>query len=530
MKHKYRGFTVVELIVVIVLLVMLATITIFAIGSWRTRVAESEAKNDAIQVASAMKNAKTWANGYPIFTEGTVFDGANATKAVYVPGQGVLVTYQSGDANNYCIEVRSKIISNVYYYIDTSTGGTSPQKGTCAGGLNSIPVPTDPGQTLFVFDTRLSGCVGTVQLPIASPASAAGSTINWGDGTTGSLTSTYPSHTYTKAGRYVVSYDGALASISGSSVAAGNRGCLTAIQQWSNTISPTSIDFRYSTNLSYVAEPPHTVTSMAYMFYGAPTFNQDISGWDVSNVITMGYMFNNATAFNQPIGSWNTANVTSMTYMFAGATAFNQPIGSWNTSKVSSMFAMFTNADAFNQPIGTWNTGNVLDMTAMFQGADVFNQPIGTWNTSKVTSMATLFNGATNFNQNISGWNVAAVTSMHMMFAGATAFNQPIGTWNTSNVTSMAYMFQTAYAFNQPIGTWNTSKVTNMTYMFYYATQFNQPISSWDTSKVTNMAYMFAFSSLFNQNISGWNVAAVTNHTSFRTNSALTAINAPPGW
>ena len=513
MKHKYHGFTVVELIVVIVLLVMLTTITVFAIGSWRSRVADSEAKNDAIQVASAMKNAKTWANGYPVFTEGMVFDGANATKAVYTPGQGVLVTYQSGDANNYCIEVQSKIISSVYYFIDTSSGSNTPQKGTCAGGVNGVPVPTDPGQTLFVFDTRLSGCADTVQLPITSPTSAAGSTINWGDGTIGPLTTTLQSHTYTKAGRYVVSYNGPLTTISGSGIAAANRGCLTGVQQWSNTISPTSVGFQYAANLTSVAEPPHTVTSMASMFNGATIFNQDISGWDVSNVTNMSYMFSEAPAFNQPIGNWNVSNVTNMSYMFAPVSTygqtFNQPIGNWNVSKVTNMNSMFlanpTRPQPFNQPLAGWDTSRVTNMAYMFKGAIAFNQQIGSWDTSRVTNMSQMFNGAT-------------------------AFNQPIGTWNTGAVTNMSQMFQNATAFNQPIGTWSTGAVTNMLNMFYNATAFNQPIGTWNTGAVTNMSFMFYGASNFNQNVSGWNVTAVTNHTSFRTSSALTAINSPPGW
>jgi len=52
------------------------------------------------------------------------------------------------------------------------------------------------------------------------------------------------------------------------------------------------------------------VTNMDSMFFGATTFNENISGWDVSNVTTMESMFGNAHAFNQPIGDWNVSNVT----------------------------------------------------------------------------------------------------------------------------------------------------------------------------------------------------------------------------
>ena len=44
------------------------------------------------------------------------------------------------------------------------------------------------------------------------------------------------------------------------------------------------------------------------MFEGTP-FNQDVSLWDVSNVINMRAMFN-MTPFNFDLSSWNVENVT----------------------------------------------------------------------------------------------------------------------------------------------------------------------------------------------------------------------------
>ncbi|AJK51385.1 BspA family leucine-rich repeat surface protein [Mycoplasma capricolum] len=75
-------------------------------------------------------------------------------------------------------------------------------------------------------------------------------------------------------------------------------------------------------------------TSLYWLFYGATSFNQDISTWNVSNVENMRYMFDGAYSFNQPIGNWNTSKVIDMGYMFDGATSFNQDLSKWNTSKV----------------------------------------------------------------------------------------------------------------------------------------------------------------------------------------------------
>ena len=46
------------------------------------------------------------------------------------------------------------------------------------------------------------------------------------------------------------------------------------------------------------------------MFHSAEKFNQDISGWDMSNVTDMGGMFYHTLAFNQDISGWDVSKVT----------------------------------------------------------------------------------------------------------------------------------------------------------------------------------------------------------------------------
>ena len=84
------------------------------------------------------------------------------------------------------------------------------------------------------------------------------------------------------------------------------------------------------------------------MFYAAESFNQDISGWDVSNV-----------------DDWY-----GMNSMFYGAESFNQDISQWDVSNVNNMYGMFYNARSFNQDLSNWDVSGSTNLNDMFEGTD----------------------------------------------------------------------------------------------------------------------------------------------------------------
>ena len=55
---------------------------------------------------------------------------------------------------------------------------------------------------------------------------------------------------------------------------------------------------------------------MRYMFYNALRFNQNISGWDVSNVTDMDCMFYRAYDFFQDLSSWRVKRYINVDDMF----------------------------------------------------------------------------------------------------------------------------------------------------------------------------------------------------------------------
>ncbi len=120
--HCHKGFTVVELLVVVVVIVGLATITIFAIGSWRTRTAKTEVTHALSSAASALKNHKNFNNGYPVGSPPTM-------PSSYDPAQGVTMTYISGTASTYCLRATSLSVTTVVLYLTQAI--TTPTATAC---------------------------------------------------------------------------------------------------------------------------------------------------------------------------------------------------------------------------------------------------------------------------------------------------------------------------------------------------------------------------------------------------------------
>lgn len=305
----------------------------------------------------------------------------------------------------------------------------------------------------------------------------------------------------------------------------------------------------------------HT-TTLAYLFEGERTFNQDIGTWDVSTITNFDHMFDGAWIFNESIENWDLSSATSVEYMFKDASAFDQNVNNWDFTNVTSVKGMFENATSFNNGISTelnlTNTSNVTDFSFMFAGASSFNtlctmdfssattfesmfenagsynQSCGWANTTGVTTTKAMFKGATSFNAAVSfdfssvsnadqmfmdAWsfnqdlliNTTSLVSAREMFRNATVFNANIDDWNVFMLQDATGMFQGTPEFNRDISRWTTDNLMYLSNMFAQTTSFNQDISGWNTFNFEDTSYMFRDAFAFNQDISGWIVDYVTN-------------------
>ena len=143
-------------------------------------------------------------------------------------------------------------------------------------------------------------------------------------------------------------------------------GIRTAVGEWFE--DPAAAKARYGPIASWDTSG---VTDMEELFSegwtsGESDFNEDISRWDVSNVVTMRCMFFGATSFNGDLSRWNVSNVVDMHLMFYHATSFNCDLSCWEVGQVGYMSSMFHDATSFTHQLGgAWAT-STADKREMF--------------------------------------------------------------------------------------------------------------------------------------------------------------------
>jgi len=137
------------------------------------------------------------------------------------------------------------------------------------------------------------------------------------------------------------------------------------------------------------------VTNMRSMFYNSKATSLDLSNFDTSKVTDMIYMFcfSKATEI-KGLENFNTSKVTNMSMMFSNSAATSLDLSSFDTSNVTNMSMMFSNSAATSLDLSNFDTSKVTDMYCMFQGSKATSLDLSSFDTSKVTSMDSMFSAS----------------------------------------------------------------------------------------------------------------------------------------
>jgi surface protein len=227
-----------------------------------------------------------------------------------------------------------------------------------AKGWTGVSDLTQPSLKLLL-DTSLGGNTVTFPNTIGNNR-----IIDWGDGTWERIGNTVePSHTYSSTGQYTCTIaTNSTMTFQGTAVTPAGVSQLIEVTDTAGLNDASSADsFGGSANLTFVSDAFLSFReNLESLLNGCTSFNQDVSGWNVSSVSNTSQMFRDATSFNQDIGGWDVSSVTNMISMFLNASSFDQNLGAWQfkNNANAGAFLLFTgisNANLANSIIG-WNS------------------------------------------------------------------------------------------------------------------------------------------------------------------------------
>ena len=305
-----------------------------------------------------------------------------------------------------------------------------------------------------------------------------------------------------------------------------------------------------------VSLPPH-ITNLDSMFRSCYLFNQDLSGWDVSNVTEMGGMFEATRRFNGDITGWDTRNVRGMTRMFKDATAFNRDLSQWCVQLILSKPSNFDfNSILTPAQLPVWGTcpsqagdgGPVVPVEPPRIPTpltiEINNQAYGDVQTFVVEvptyqTYVIKMNGDVIYANGVvaPGNGMSVDGEVRTLYFGAppNAISGFVveGELTSFEISTNAYTNQSTIFnvlnYSDTISRYGFSlkgslltvpqvlspAITSTYEMFSECKNFNQDISMWDVSNVTNMYGMFNGATTFNQDLSGWDVSSYVSEPEY---------------
>ena len=122
------GFTIIELIVVVAIIGILASVVIIGYGAWQKNTATSVLKSDLSQAATSLQSARNFSgptnSGYPTTLPSTFV----ASQGVQVSGGGRF------GGTSYCVAATSSKYSDLTYYV--SDKQATPAQGDCSTSVS----------------------------------------------------------------------------------------------------------------------------------------------------------------------------------------------------------------------------------------------------------------------------------------------------------------------------------------------------------------------------------------------------------
>jgi len=123
------------------------------------------------------------------------------------------------------------------------------------------------------------------------------------------------------------------------------------------------------------------VKNMSDMFNHCYVFNSELP-WNTYSLENINDTFSNCINFEgKGLKDWNTENCTSMSGTFLECYKFNEDISGWDMKNVLYTVEMFSHCSIFNHDLSNWKFDKIKDMSLMFTMCKKFEgKGLENWN------------------------------------------------------------------------------------------------------------------------------------------------------
>lgn len=193
-----NGFTIVELLVVVVVVAILATIVVVSYNGITRTASETAVKTDATSAAKQLELAKT--------IDGC-FDHTNLFDYLSKQYGDTTIEYQYGDTDYFCLNVINAS-KNLQYHIESKDGISAVKSGLCPATYTNATANCLLGNarvSVYIQNQTGGTITATYSAPTANPTGQGVHTLNAGQSLSVSISTSSPSITH-GIGRVVIEH------------------------------------------------------------------------------------------------------------------------------------------------------------------------------------------------------------------------------------------------------------------------------------------------------------------------------------
>ena len=199
------------------------------------------------------------------------------------------------------------------------------------------------------------------------------------------------------------------------------------------------------------------------MFQNCHRFNQDNSGWDMSNAENISYMHNYNYLYNQNAGLWDiTDKLTSAVYVFNECYEMSYSLNNWNVSNVTSLAYALHMTKV--QGIDEWRPISCTNLDYFISGNKEFNDDLSDWVLPVIEIMRRTFNGCEKYNNGFPQIPNPTLTTLDNVLSGAREFqHKSFEAINTASCSNFRSVLAGVYKANFDLSGWNVESGIDFT-------------------------------------------------------------------